>query len=55
MKKYYKTLVVQKDGSTFYKNWFVKKKNFFLLDNYIYNLNWKINNDKLTKIKKLKK
>ncbi len=46
--KYQKTLIIQKDGSTYYKNWKIKKKNFFLLNNYNFNLNWKIK--KYTKI-----
>jgi hypothetical protein len=41
MKKF-NTLIIQRDGSTFFKNWRLKKKTFFLHSSYNNNLYWKI-------------
>lgn len=49
--KHYKTLITQRDGSTFYKNWKLKKSKFFLLETYNNNLNWKIKKQQKSKIK----
>lgn len=46
MKKF-NSLVVQRDGSTFFKNWRLKKKTFFLHSSYNTNLNWKIKKSKI--------
>jgi len=48
MKKF-NTLIVQRDGATFFKNWRLKKKTFFLLNNYNSNLYWKIQKKQINK------
>ena len=48
--KRFNSLIIQRDGSTFYKNWRIKKKTFFLQTSYNLNLNWKIKKNKINKI-----
>lgn len=47
MKKF-NTVIIQRDGSTFFKNWRIKKKTFFLHTSYNNNLYWKIKKIKLS-------